>query len=394
MWSPSTPTAVITSAAAKTVCSNTSVAYTATSSTAGATFAWTRAAVAGISNPAGGGAGANINESLINTTAANLNAIYVITPSFGGCAGTPFNFTVTVHPQFVQAQLHDDKSICNNTATNFNIVMTGGTSPYTVNYTRNGVARPALNNYVSGTNVTTGILATGTYVYALTSVTDAFGCPVQSPGTNITITVGSALTAATLTGSGDACFGPASNIRSVITGGAPPYTINYTRNGVAQAPVTPYASGNNFNLGILPTGIYNYQITSVTDLCGNSVPPAGLPPVYTIGIYAVPDITGSVPISQNLCSDGTASLTLNSTVTNTTFTYTVASSPAVGYSWIAGKNPVPGSVTDADGNGTETITQQLQHNFNAAVTVFYTITPTGPGAISLSRDTDHQIGGG
>ena len=376
------PSAVITSAAAKTVCSNTSVAYTATSSTVGATFAWTRAAVAGISNPAGAGAGANINESLINTTAANLNAIYVITASFGGCAGTPFNLTVTVHPQFLQAQLHNDISICNNTATNFNIGMTGGTSPYTVNYTRNGVARPALNNYVSGTNVTTGILVTGSYVYALTSVTDAFGCPVQSLGTNITVTVGSALTAATLTGSGDACFGPASNIQSVISGGAPPYTINYTRNGVAQAPITPYTSGNNVNLGVLPTGTYNYQITSVTDLCGSSVPPAGLPPVYTIGIYPVPDITGSVPISQNLCSDGTASLTLNSTVNNTTFTYTVASSPAVGYSWVAGKSPVPGSITDADGNGTETITQLLQHNFNAAVTVFYTITPTGPGAIA------------
>ena len=44
------PTAVITSAATATVCDNTPLGYTATSSTAGATFAWTRAVVAGIAN--------------------------------------------------------------------------------------------------------------------------------------------------------------------------------------------------------------------------------------------------------------------------------------------------------------------------------------------------------
>ena len=321
------PTAVITSAAAKTVCSNTSVAYTATSSTAGVTYAWTRAVVVGISNAAGAGATANINESLINTTAADVNAIYVITPSLGGCAGTPFNFTVTVHPQFTLAQFHDDASICNNTATNINVVATGGTSPYTVNYTKNGVAQAAWNNYVSGTNMGTGLLLANT-TYALTSVTDNFGCPAQSLGTSILITVGSAPISATLTGSGNGCFGTTSTLRSVITGGAPTYTITYTRNGIVQAPITPYNSGTNYSLGVLPVGTWNYQITSVTDFCGNTVPVGGLPAVYTITINPVPDITGTVPAAQTLCNDGTASITLNSTVNNTIFNYTVASVPA------------------------------------------------------------------
>ena len=92
------PTAVMTSANSKTVCDVTPLAYTATSSTAGATFAWTRAAVAGIADPAGAGAGALINESLDNTTAGSVNVVYVITPSAGACAGTPFNLTVTVNP--------------------------------------------------------------------------------------------------------------------------------------------------------------------------------------------------------------------------------------------------------------------------------------------------------
>ena len=364
------PTAVITSAAARTVCSNTPLGYTATSSTAGATFAWTRAAVAGISNPANSGAGALINESLINTTAADVDAIYVITPSIGGCPGTPFNLTVTVHPQFTLAQLHDDISICNNTATDFNITLTGGTSPYTVNYTRNGAAQAPLNNYVSGTNVSTGVLTTGSYVYALTSVTDAFGCPVQSLGTNITIIVGSALTGATLTGSGDACFGATSTIRSVITGGAPPYTLVIA--GYAGSPVAGYTSGTNINLGVMAVGPHAYTLTSVTDACGNNITPNA---AYTININAIPDASATLNNTPSICNNGTTDIVLHADVANTDFSWTVSNAPAV--VWQGGKAPAGG--TRINGEGTS-IAQNLAHNGTDPTTVTYTITPTGPGA--------------
>jgi hypothetical protein len=87
----------------------------------------------------------------------------------------------------------------------------------------------------------------GTVTLTLTTNDPAGPCVAVNDFT--TITIGAPLTSATLTGSGDACFGATSTIRSVITGGAPPYTINYTRNGFAQPPITPYTSGNNFNLG-------------------------------------------------------------------------------------------------------------------------------------------------
>ena len=62
------PTAVITSAATAAWCNNVSNTYTATSSSTTATFGWTRAVVAGISNPIGSGTTATITETLINTT--------------------------------------------------------------------------------------------------------------------------------------------------------------------------------------------------------------------------------------------------------------------------------------------------------------------------------------
>ncbi|MGA1977623.1 MAG: PKD-like domain-containing protein, partial [Bacteroidales bacterium] len=368
------PTAVINSSLALTTCSNAALGYNATSSTAGCTFAWTRAVVPGISNGAGAGGTSSINESLINTTGSDVVATYVITPTYSGCAGTQADLLVTVHPQFTLAQLNSSVSICNNTSTNFNIVMTGGTSPYTVNYTKNGVAQAALNGYVSGTNVSTGVLTTGSYVYALTSVTDAYGCPTQSLGTNITVTVGAALTAATLTGSGDACYGAASTLKSVITGGAPPYTL--TISGFSGSPVGAYTSGSNIPLTppALSVGAHLYTLTNVTDACTNSITPNAN---YTINIAAIPDISATVPASQSICSGSAATITLNTTVPLTIFNYTVASVPSSGYTWSSA--PSAGTITDG-GSGTDNLTQTLTHNYNAAVTVTYTITPTGPGA--------------
>ena len=90
---------------------------------------------------------------------------------------------ITVSPQVTQAQLHDDAQIESGTSTTFNVVVTGGTAPYTVNYTRNGSVQAALTGYVSGSPVSTGVLTTGVYIYALTSVTDAGGCVATNLGT-------------------------------------------------------------------------------------------------------------------------------------------------------------------------------------------------------------------
>ena len=96
---------------------------------------------------------------------------------------------ITVSASISLAQLHDNITINNNTSANINVVITGGTSPYTINYRRNGVAQTAISNYISGTAISTGVLTTGTYTYALTSVTDSRGCVAQSLGNTITVTV-------------------------------------------------------------------------------------------------------------------------------------------------------------------------------------------------------------
>ena len=90
------PTPVLTSSLTPPArCSNLSTAYTATSATSGASFSWTRAVVAGISNTAGSGSTATITETLVNTTANPVNVTYVVTLTANGCSN-PQNVIVTV----------------------------------------------------------------------------------------------------------------------------------------------------------------------------------------------------------------------------------------------------------------------------------------------------------
>jgi len=86
----------LTSNLTATVSTGTAFAYTPTSSVAGTTFSWTRAAVTGISNAAASGTG-NINETLNNITSAPVNVTYVYTLTANGCTNTQ-NLVVTVNP--------------------------------------------------------------------------------------------------------------------------------------------------------------------------------------------------------------------------------------------------------------------------------------------------------
>ena len=78
-----------------TAASGIAFVYTATSSTSGTTFAWSRAAVAGISNAAANGTG-NINETLVNTTTSPVDVTYVYTLTASLCTNTQ-NVVVTVN---------------------------------------------------------------------------------------------------------------------------------------------------------------------------------------------------------------------------------------------------------------------------------------------------------
>ena len=104
------------------VCSNTLFSYSPTSSIAGTTFGWTRAAVAGISNPAASGTG-NPNETLINTMTYPISVVYVYTLTANGCSGPPENVTVVVLDIPVVTASASSNTICAGTSINLFFVL-------------------------------------------------------------------------------------------------------------------------------------------------------------------------------------------------------------------------------------------------------------------------------
>jgi len=318
------------------------------------------------------------------------NTYYRRTVTSGNCISVNTPVLITVNTPITDVQLQDNISIYNNASAVFKAVVTGGESPYTLNFTRNGIAQNIINNYTSGTDIPTGTLIAGNYTYALTTVTDSRGCQASESGLPITVTVfpslnpGSIGTAqsvchntapapltensAPVGGSGNYTYqwqsstdnvnwtningatfpgySPAAlttNIyyrRSVtsdnstvnssavlisvlpqitdvqingsasiynntsasfnidISGGTSPYTINYTRNGIAQTVIDNYISGTDISTGNLTTGTYVYVLNTVADSKGCLASESG----NSVTITVYPPLTaGTIGTEQSIC---------------------------------------------------------------------------------------------
>ncbi|MDP1747038.1 MAG: PKD-like domain-containing protein, partial [Bacteroidota bacterium] len=115
------------------ICSNSSFNYIPTSSTPGASFAWTRAVVAGISNAAGSGSG-NPLEILINTTVAPINVTYIYSVTATCTNPITFSVVVAVNPRPLLTSTLTPPDICSGTA--FSYLPTSGTTGAAFPWTR------------------------------------------------------------------------------------------------------------------------------------------------------------------------------------------------------------------------------------------------------------------
>jgi PKD repeat protein len=341
------------------VCYNTAGQIQITSSEANVRYYLRTGGVDGSSVHGTGGTITLTTPNLTTSTSYEIHAVKDVT----GCDIIFGPFTINVNPVFTLAQLQANHNICFGTSTTISVDLTGGTGPYTITI-NNGIG--TINNYVSGTAINTPVLNVTT-TYTITAVTDVNGCPPASLGTPITVTVGSTPTSATLTGTGDACYGASSSLTFTVNDGVPPYDV--VINGVTY---NDYPSVSTIDLGVLPVGSYTYTLTSARDACGIAVPPAGLPGPYSFNINDIPSANATTNNTPVICSNGTTDIILQSTVGGSTFAWTVSSSPAV--TWVAGKAPASGSGII----GTH-ITQNLEHTGPSPVTVTYSIVPTGPG---------------
>jgi gliding motility-associated-like protein len=193
------PRPVLVTPQAKTICSGDNTAYeillNPVNLPAGTVFNWpdpdgAGPATAGVNVPMGAAGTTHINDVLINATGVATTVTYVVTPSSGGCAGTPRNVVVTVNPRPVLVT-PQTKTICNGDNVAYSILLTpanlpagtvfnwpdpDGAGPATagVNVPMGAAGTIHINDVL--TNVTTNAI-TVTYVVTPTSGASCAGIP-------------------------------------------------------------------------------------------------------------------------------------------------------------------------------------------------------------------------
>ncbi|MGZ3820665.1 MAG: Ig-like domain-containing protein, partial [Mucilaginibacter sp.] len=260
---------IITSLPAGSTCSGNALNYTITSNIPAATFNWSRAAVAGISNPAVvNQLSGTITETLVNTGTTAVNVTYVITPTANGCPGTPFNYVVTVNPTpAVTSKLTD--AMCSGTSDNYTIVF--NTPGVAFNWSR--VAVPGISNSaVNGQTAATIREVLFNTTNAPIDVTYVFNYSIGGcPGVfNFVVTVNPPINVTSLD-YGTACSGTTQNY--VITSNIPTTTFTWSRTAVPGVS-NPSVSGQVanpitetlINTTTLPVRV-NYIITPAANGC-------------------------------------------------------------------------------------------------------------------------------
>jgi hypothetical protein len=356
------PRPVVTSPATGSICGSNPLAYTLVSDVpTGVSYSWDRAAVTGISNGAVSGQTANpITETLFNTTTSPVSVVYAVTPSFAGCAGAPFTYTVTVNPTPVITSAASG-GVCSGSPLTYGITSTVSGAQYTWSRAAvTGISNPAVSGQVSNSISETLVNTTTNVVTVTYSIVTGFsGCTAPPFLFSVTVTPTPTVTSAA---SATVCSGDLHtyNITSGVTGA----TFSWSRAavaGISNAAVSGQ-SGATISETLVNTSNVPVPVAYTITPTANGCP--GTPFTYTVTVNPKAAITS--PATGTACSGAPQAYTIGTSATGATVSW---SRPAVtGISNAAVSN-----------QSSTTISEALINTTNAPVDVIYTITPAFAG---------------
>ncbi len=278
-----------------TICSGTTFSYTPNSATVGATFSWSRATIAGITEPGTTGF-PNIHESLTNTTNAPIDVTYVIITTASSCSNTPGeNIIATINPSPVLSSSLKPAAICSGTTFTYSPTSVTPDSAFTwVRATIPGISEPGTSgpNNISEplTNITSAPIAVK-YVYTTTSG----NCSVGGAGDSVIVNVNPdgniSLTSPVGTDSQSVCINNAINTITYNIGGS---GINASSTGLPPGVIGTFNAGV-FTLSGTPNsaGVYSYTVNTI----GNCTQTSATGTV-TVGISLISSIGAD---DQSVC---------------------------------------------------------------------------------------------
>lgn len=346
------------------VCSGASFSYQPTSATNGTSFAWSRLAVTGVSNPGGqGGGNGNPNEVLFNTTINPVTVTYNYTLTANGCSAGTESVAVVVNPTPFLSSSLTPAGVCSGSTFNYSATSQNAN---TFSWSRAAVANisnPAgngINNIINEVLVNTSLIpVTVSYVFTLTN--NSANCSSNSQIVRVVINPV-----------------PAVSNQPVIT--------SCTGNTFISAPT-------NVPLGTLYTWTTPVQQTSGTAVTGGSAVSAGQLFIgqrltnngatnetmrYTVTPNSNGCIGGNFFVDVNVTTTAnTAAVLSNATppgiCSGATFNYQPASANSTNFTWQRFYNT---GISQGPSNGTGNISEQLSNITTLPVVVFYAYTLT------------------
>lgn len=346
------PTPVLTSTLRPSaLCNNATFRYTPVSSTAGATFRWTRAAVSGISNSSASGTGA-VNEVLENTTTDPLDVTYIYAVEANGCTNpNSFAVVVTINPTPRLFSTLTPNPICSRER--FEYTPSSLTAGATYSWTRPSLA--GVNNGVSssGTGAVSEILTNNTpnpidvrYNYRITANNCSFD-QVVTVRLNPIPVLNSTLTPNGICSGSSFIYNPTS-----LTSGVVFTWERRTINGISNPPTT---GTGNINEVLTNTTTEPIDVVYAITLAANG---CSFTQNVTVRVSPIPTLTSSLK-PADICSETAFAYSVTSGTTNVQFTWT---------------RPAIAGISNPTANGTGNINEILTNTTPAPIDVTYTYT--------------------
>ncbi len=364
------PVPVITNTAAQlqtTICSGTTLNFTPTSSIGGTTYTWTSTVSGPITGATSPGSGA-ITNTLVNTGNVSGTVTYRITPSIGGCNGTPRDYVVTVSP--VPNASASNETICSGQSSNVLITNPNGVSGTTFSWVVQSSTNVSGASAGSGTLISQVLTATngitsGNVTYRITPT--ASGCNGATIDVTVTVNPAPVITNPSSQLQTTICSGTTLNFTPTSSIGGTTYTWTSTVSGPitgATSPGSGAITNTLVNTGNV-SGTVTYRITPSIGGCN------GTPRDYVVTVSPVPNASAS---NETICSGQSSNVLITNPngVSGTTFSWVVQSSTNV-----SGASAGSGTLISQVLTATNGITSG---------NVTYRITPTASGCNGATID--------
>ncbi len=350
--------------ATETICSETALNFSPTSSVAGTTYSWTSVDNPNVTGESAAGFG-SITDNLTNNSFVQQTVVYTVTPIVNGCPGTAETYTVQIDPKPNVNPALSTATVCSGGT--LNIPITGDVAGTTFNWTSVAGANITGNTGVGAGTITDALTNSGntpqTVVYTITP--EASGCAGDIVTLTVTVFPTPGFTNALsdfvqeICDNGTASFTPTGDVTGT--------TFNWT----VAAPATISSANADFTAGF-GSGAINHQldntgfnveiVTYTITTTANGCP--GATETFVVTVNPTANINNS-PGNQTICSGDNFNYNPAGDVTGTTFTWTSsASSP---------------DIVGNTSNGTGLIDDFLTNNGVNAQTVTYQITTTANG---------------